>query len=265
MNLEDFSSSLKEQGLRPNTIREYMQTVLLYISWLCGKQSTPAMVKAFLSERWGGDGLKPRSYARHLAGLRALFKFLEEDLPGVKTPRFKANSPRWLSEEESRSLLKSCNQTPETRAIIWTLYGGGLRAGELLSLRTDSWDPDGFLTVETKGGGTRVVPVEEEVIQAIREYLDWPGRSDPHNIRVFAFGYTYLAAVVKYVAAAAGISKRVTPHTLRHSIASAYIARGVPVFDVSQFLGHKSIKTTEIYLHSRPVDLKKRLPKMLGS
>lgn len=255
-----FATHLKEQGLRPNTIREYLQTMRLYQSWLCGKEPSEKSVREFLSQGWGGENLKPRSYARHLAALRAYFRFIEQEI-SIKQPRLQVNPPRWLTGEEVKKLLASANETPEYRAIVWTLYGGGLRAGELLSLRTDGWDPEGFLTVETKGGGTRVVPVEGEVIQAIRDYLEWPSRPDPCE-RVFPFGYTYLAAVVKYVAATAGIDKHVTPHTLRHSVASAYIAKGVPVFDVSQFLGHKSIRTTEIYLHSRPVDLKKRLPRI---
>ena len=153
----------------------------------------------------------------------------------------------------------SREESLRNRAIIETLYGSGLRVSELVDLRLSRLNlKDGFLIVEGKGSKQRLVPVSPVAAELILDYLEQrirgpikPGNSDILflNRRGAALSRVMVFYIVRDLAAAAGIEKKVSPHTLRHSFATHLLEGGANLRAIQEMLGHESIATTEIYIH----------------
>lgn len=215
-------------------------------------------------------GISPRSQARVISGIRAFYKFLrlENYLDSnpcelLEAPQFGRQLPDVLSVEEIDAMIAALDpekeETPRNHAIIETLYGSGLRVSELTELRISRLNLDeGYVIITGKGNKQRLVPLSPESIRLIKEYL--PIR-DRLNIKPGAQDILFLnrrgnqmtRVMVFYVirdhAAKAGIQKKVSPHTLRHSFATHLLEGGANLRAIQEMLGHKSIATTEIYIH----------------
>lgn len=215
-------------------------------------------------------GIGPRSQARILSGIRSFFKYLKlsgiiENNPTdlLESPRLGRHLPDVLSTQEIDLMI---DQIPEDKdeslrnhAIIETLYGSGLRVSELIDARLSRLNvEDGYLIVEGKGSKQRIVPVSPAALTLIRDYL--PQRS-LLNIKADAQDVIFLNRrggrmsrvmvfyIIRDLAAAAGIVKKVSPHTLRHSFATHLLEGGASLRVIQELLGHESLETTEIYVH----------------
>ncbi len=215
-------------------------------------------------------GIQPRSQARMIAGIRAFFRFLRmekkiERDPSelLESPRLGRTLPDVLSVAEIDAMTAAIDPSREeslrNRAIIETLYGSGLRVSELVDLRLSRLNlKDGFLIVEGKGSKQRLAPVSPVAAELILDYLEQrirgpikPGNSDILflNRRGAALSRVMVFYIVRDLAAAAGIEKKVSPHTLRHSFATHLLEGGANLRAIQEMLGHESIATTEIYIH----------------
>lgn len=215
-------------------------------------------------------GISARSQARLLAGIRSFFKFLRlekfvESDPTelIESPRIGRALPDILSLEEIDSMIASLPadkaETPRNHAIIEMLYGSGLRVSELVSLRISRISAeDGYVLVEGKGEKQRLVPISPLSIELIRDYIAIrdagpikPGAGDTLflNRRGAPLTRVMVFYIIRDAAAAAGIQKKVSPHTLRHSFATHMLEGGANLRAIQEMLGHESIATTEIYLH----------------
>lgn len=216
-------------------------------------------------------GLSPRSLRRMVSGMRAFFNFMVQEgaMPHnpamlLPPPQIGLHLPEVLSLEEIDAMIAaidpSTREARRDRALMETLYGCGLRVSELISLRMSKLHlNDGYLAVVGKGNKERLVPMGEITVDALTEWLDErekgkiaPGEEDfvflaPRTgrritrMRVFD--------IVKRLASLAGISREVSPHTLRHSFASHLLEGGANLRAIQQMLGHESIATTQIYIH----------------
>ena len=216
-------------------------------------------------------GMSAPSQARILAGVKAFYKFLlyrdliEED-PSVllEGPKIQQKLPDTLAFYEIEQILAAIDlSTPEgvrNRAIIETLYSSGMRVSELTELRLTSLYADiGFLRVLGKGNKERIVPIGKDALkyiqmytQHVRVHLDiQPGNENYIflNRRGTKLSRVMIFNIVKDATARAGIQKKVSPHTFRHSFASHLIEGGANLRAVQDMLGHVSITTTEIYTH----------------
>ena len=212
----------------------------------------------------------PRSQARILAGIRSFFKFAvsEEYIEAdpselIESPRLGRTLPDVLSVDEIDAMIAALpadkSETVRNRAIIETLYGSGLRVSELTDLRISHINlDDGYMLVEGKGSKQRLVPLSPVSIERIREYLPErerlnvkPGNGDILflNRRGAAMTRVMVFYIIRNAAAMAGIEKKVSPHTLRHSFATHLLEGGANLRAIQEMLGHESIATTEIYLH----------------
>ena len=215
-------------------------------------------------------GIGPRSQARMIAGIRAFFKYLvlEKIISAdpselIESPRQSRTLPDVLTVEEIDAMIAALPPEKEeslrNHAIIETLYGSGLRVSELTDLRLSLINfKEGYLIVEGKGSKERLVPLSPASIDLIGEYLEYRNRlnikPDSRDIlflnrrggkmtRVMVF------YIIKNLAAMAGITKKVSPHTLRHSFATHLLEGGANLRTIQEMLGHESIATTEIYMH----------------
>ena len=226
-------------------------------------------------------GIAVRSQARLVSSLKQFFHFLRivgyvENDPTelLETPRLGQHLPEVLSIEEIDMMIDAIDLSmPEgirNRAIIETLYGCGLRVSELVNLEISKvYLQEQYLIVEGKGNKQRVVPMSEVSIERILEYMREvrsktevkPGDENILflNRRGSRLTRQMIFTIIRRLAAAADIRKKISPHTLRHSFATHLLEGGANLRAIQQMLGHESIATTEIYLHLNPQLLRSQI------
>lgn len=166
-------------------------------------------------------------------------------------------------EEIERMAASIDHSKPEgmrNRAILETLYGCGLRVSELVNLQRSRLHPEqGFIRVVGKGDKERLVPIGPEAVRQIRIYIETVRPQAPEvrgeedivflNRRGRRLSRVMVFYIIRDLAKAAGITKKISPHTLRHSFATHLVEGGADLRAVQEMLGHESITTTEIYTH----------------
>jgi len=263
-----------EKGLAENTLSAYGRDVAAFAIWLRRQGGALAdarrdQVLAYLAQDSIG-GARPRTTARRLTALRRYFRLQVVDgrmsrdpTHEVASPKLGRPLPKGLSSAEVEALLAAPDTSlPEglrDRAMLELLYATGLRVTELVTLRTAQLDCDrGLVRVTGKGGKERLVPVGEEALSWIADYLAegrpvlargreagflFPSRRSDHLSR-----QAFWQGIQRY-AAIAGIRTRMSPHTLRHAFATHLLDHGADLRVVQMLLGHSDLSTTQIYTH----------------
>lgn len=216
-------------------------------------------------------GLSPRSMARTVSGIRSFFRFLQMEghissNPALllELPKSGLHLPQVLALEEIDLMIDSIDpaarEAVRDRALVETLYGCGLRVSELINLQMDAlFLEEGYLTVFGKGRKQRLVPLGEVTADAITLWLN--ERADG-KIKPGEENYVFLSPrtgrritrirvfdIIKNLASRAGITREISPHTLRHSFASHLLEGGANLRAIQEMLGHEDISTTQIYIH----------------
>ena len=225
-------------------------------------------------------GLSPRSQARMITGMRAFFRFLiMEDYvindPSrlIDLPRLSRELPDVLTIQEIDAMIAAIppekDESLRNHAIIETLYGSGLRVSELVAARISRLNlREEVLIVEGKGNKQRMVPLSPAAISLIKEYLPTHERLNIKpagqdviflNRRGAPLSRVMVFYIIRDLAAMAGITKTVSPHTLRHSFATHLLEGGANLRAIQEMLGHESIATTELYLHLDRSKLRREL------
>ena len=225
-------------------------------------------------------GLSPRSQARMITGMRAFFRFLiMEDYvindPSrlIDLPRLSRELPDVLTIQEIDAMIAAIppekDESLRNHAIIETLYGSGLRVSELVAARISRLNlREEVLIVEGKGNKQRMVPLSPAAISLIREYLPTRERLNIKpagqdviflNRRGAPLSRVMVFYIIRDLAAMAGITKTVSPHTLRHSFATHLLEGGANLRAIQEMLGHESVATTELYLHLDRSKLRREL------
>lgn len=273
--LRDYEAYLGlERGLSENTLDGYMSDVAHLLQYLEGaaialpEADTPdlAAFLAFLEE----IGIRASSRARAVSAMRSFFRFLRmegymasDPTELLAAPRRDEALPDVLSVEEIDAMVASVDlskpEGPRNRAILETLYGSGLRVSELCGLRLSRLNLDEeYAAVEGKGSKQRLVPLSPVAIEAIGEYLPQRNAQEAKrgsedivflNRRGAALSRVMVFYIVRDLAALAGVRRKVSPHTLRHSFATHLLEGGANLRAIQEMLGHESIATTEIYLN----------------
>jgi integrase/recombinase XerD len=264
-----------ERGLSYNTVSAYGSDLSRFSDYLREAEIVDAglveegHILSFM-ERLAAEGISARSRVRYLSSIRLFFTFLvkEDEIKAhpmelLDSPTFMRRLPEYLTTQEVKKLLAAPDdQNPSgirDRAMLEVLYASGLRVSELLGLTADRINLDvGFLIVVGKGNKERVVPLGLEAISRVNRYLAEarPGFDRGRgsvliflNRRGRALSRQYFWGAVKTYAASVGITKDISPHTLRHSFATHLLAGGADLRSVQMMLGHADITTTEIYTH----------------
>lgn len=264
-----------EKGLSANTLDAYGRDLSRYVGFLLKKGAMqPNQASALLILEFLGSlkkaGLSSRSRARALVALRTFHRFLltegyatDNPTSQIQAPRTLSCLPKTLSPEEVERLLGAPvgdgSLDQRDRAMFDLLYATGLRVSELVGLKISDLQLDvGYLTAFGKRSKQRIVPMGESALEALRNYLD-VGRLalDKGRGSLVLFlnrsgnGLTRQGfwKIIKRRAMQAGISKNITPHTLRHSFATHLLDNGADLRAVQTMLGHADISTTQIYTH----------------
>jgi integrase/recombinase XerD len=272
--LDQFINHLKvERGLARNTIEAYSRDLINFIGFLRRRgvsviQTTQEDLVSFIAET--RTHLSPRSLARCLVSIRMFYRFLVSEeiitsnparLMGI--PKLYQSLPYVLSRDEVEALLAQPDVHTvlgkRDKALLEILYATGLRVSELIGLKITNINLEGgYIRTVGKGSKERIVPMGTKAIDALREYLT-NGR--PSFQRKVTSPYLFvnnkggpltrqgLWKILKKYALKAGITKTVTPHTLRHSFATHLLEGGADLRSVQVMLGHADISTTQIYTH----------------
>jgi len=210
-----------------------------------------------------------RTQARLISGIRSFCRYMlienmitDDPSALLESPRTGMKLPEVLSVAEIDRMVDSIDLSkPEghrNRAIIETMYGCGLRVSELVNMRlTDIHRTEGFVKVTGKGNKQRLVPLGSVALKEIDNYLErrvmMPVITEANilflNRRGKRLSRVMIFDIIRKTAAAAGIKKKISPHTLRHSFATHLVEGGADLRAVQEMLGHESITTTEIYTH----------------
>jgi integrase/recombinase XerD len=275
--ISDYLNYLKlERGLAENSISSYSRDLDKLFKYVTANLSGtgPIQVQHTHIEHfvhWLSVTVNPRSQARTLSGIRGFFEYLnfegyrnDNPMDLIQSPKLGRKLPDTLSLTEINKLISCIDRsTPEgerNRAILETLYGCGLRVSELLNLRIgDLYFDEGFLMVTGKGSKQRFVPVGKFNQSCIELYLkeirpQWKPQKGSEDLiflnrRGGKLSRAMIFSIVKDLCFKAGLHKKISPHTFRHSFASHLLQNGADIRAIQQMLGHESITTTEVYLH----------------
>lgn len=273
--LEAFIDYLKvEKGLADNSVYSYNEDLKKYQTYLKKKGiEDPKKINRkditdflfVLRKR-----ISPNSIARILSTVKSFHKFLlrEKITPSdpaglVDAPKLEKKIPNFLNFEEVAVILKAPNlkkpQGIRERAILELMYATGLRVSELVKLKKSDINLDvGFIKCMGKGSKERIVPLGKIAENFLQKYLD---EARPKLLSKKESIFIFLAQggrpisrqsvwkMIKRIVRKAGIKKKVSPHTLRHSFATHLLERGADLRSVQEMLGHASITTTQIYTH----------------
>jgi integrase/recombinase XerD len=269
-----------ERGLSPNTLEAYGRDLRRYEAFLHGRgihtvdqidETHMRGFRASISAATWGPEAKPysrASVARVLSAVRSFHRFLvregvleQDPTQAMGSPRLTRRLPHPLTVEETLILLEAPDQmTPaglRDRAMLELLYGSGLRISELVGLDVDDVDLErGAIRVLGKGQKQREVPIGRHGTDAVSRYLSLarPGLVSASsrgalflNLRGGRITRQSCARLLASHVRRAGIARRVTLHTLRHSFATHLLEGGADVRVVQELLGHASVQTTQIY------------------
>ncbi len=264
-----------ERNFTANTLDAYMHDLQKLLNYINGEQLKLHEVRLEHLQHFAASlhdiGISPRSQCRILSGVRAFFRFLQtdgwiEDDPSelLESPQIGEHLPEVLSEQEIDLLENAIDLSKweghRNKAIIEVLFSCGLRVSELVNLKLSNlFFDEEFLRVKGKGRKERLIPIS---VKAMKELRLWfidrnamtcikEGEEDYVflNRRGAHLTRTMILIMIKQLATIAGIKKNISPHTLRHSFATALLEGGADLRAIQAMLGHESIGTTEIYTH----------------
>ena len=263
-----------QRGMSGNTLDAYQRDLRKLLDYLEREQKDVREVTLEDLEHFSAGlhdiGINARSQCRILSGIRSFFRYMQldgyrEDDPTelLESPQIGEHLPEVLSPEEVDTLEASIDLSKweghRNRAIIEVLFSCGLRVSELVNLKLSNlYLEEEYVRILGKGSKERLVPISQRAIRELgfwfddRQYMRIkPGEED----YVFLNRYgnhltrTMILIMIKRQAESAGIKKTISPHTLRHSFATALLEGGADLRVIQALLGHESIGTTEIYTH----------------
>lgn len=274
--LDEFCDALwLEDGLSRNTLASYRLDLTQFAGWLRKSQgktmlaATHGDLLAYIAHRVAGKA-KATSTSRLLSSLKRFYqyslrqgKITADPSLNIDTPKLPRGLPKTLTEQDVEKLLAAPNvEDPlglRDRTMLETLYASGLRVSELVTLKVAQVSQDmGVVRIVGKGAKERLVPLGEEALNWIKRYLN-EGRPRILNKRAAdAMFVTSRGAamtrqafwhLLKRYALLAGLTKPISPHTLRHAFATHLLNHGADLRVVQLLLGHSDISTTQIYTH----------------
>ncbi len=271
--LEKVSTEIKLRGLSKRTIEIYSFFLKKYLESLNvpAEQATRQDVNNFLASLV--DIYKNRTRALATSSIRFLYKEIldkPEIIIKIKNPKKQEVLPTILTKEEVQNLINSV-KSQKSKLIILFLYATGIRVSELTSLKINDLDlqySNGI--VHGKGGKQRQIYLSKNLVEELKLYFNnkqekegniqsntsqspylFPSHKDPQ----FPLTVRNIQKIIKVATKKAGISKKVTPHTLRHSFATHHLQSGTDIRKIQMLLGHARIDTTQIYTNLSNKDL----------
>lgn len=256
--INKLATELKLRGLSPLTVRNYSFFVNKMIERTnkSPEEMNEDDARLYLSELF--DTKSKNTIMLAAAALKFFYsEILKKDMGSIKVPKKDKALPEVLSKDEVKKLIDSTDNL-KSRLIISLLYSSGLRVSELVNLKVDDLNLDEHTGWVRRGKGSkdRLFSLSSSLGQELREYL-----AGKNHKFVFAkekaLTTRNIQKIIKGTKERAGINKKVTPHTLRHSFATHLLEQGTDIRLIQQLLGHSSLSTTQLYTHISSEQIKK--------
>jgi integrase/recombinase XerC len=281
-SFELFKTALLGQNYSPKTLRAYSDDLKQFMKWVAEnrvdwenpRRFTRADIEGFMSYL-AGQQMTGVTRVRKLAAIRKLFTFLEEHhiISGnpantVKGARREEKEPGILYKEQYKALLYEASDHVRDYAIIMTFLQTGIRLSELVNLRVDDVDFEHrILTIrQGKGKKDRHIPLVDEAVKALRNYLRYRNTELIVDDDIFFLaknGTSLNVSSVKYIVAKyvkkAGIRKKVSVHTLRHTFGAHKADKQMGIATLQELMGHKKKETTLKYVHLAKTNLRQEM------
>ena len=283
--VKDYVRYLKlERNYSPNTLEAYQRDLRYLLEFVKSKEISLLDVKLEDLEEFSAGlhdkNVGARSQSRILSGVRSFYRFLmiEDYLKNDPTellpfPQIGQHLPEYLTVEEVDLLEQAIDLTKwegqRNKTIIEVLFSCGLRVSELVNLKlSDIFEEEKFIRVLGKGSKERLVPISETAIKQLHYwYMDRKQMKNKQGEEDYVFlnrrgahlTRTMILIMIKNAAKDAGIKKIISPHTLRHSFATALLKGGADLRVIQALLGHEDLGTTEIYTHLETSDLRREI------
>lgn len=273
-----------ERSYSPNTLEAYHHDLEYLMAYAKKNDKSLLELKLDDLENFSASlhdmNVAPRSQARILSGVRSFYRFLvlddyiqDDPTELLPSPQIGQHLPEYLTVEEVDMLESAIDlskwEGQRNKAIIETLFSCGLRVSELVNLKlSDIFEDEKFIRVLGKGNKERLVPISGKALLEMRLWFYdrnlmkiKPGEEDFVflNRRGAHLTRTMILIMIKNAAQDAGIKKTISPHTLRHSFATALLKGGADLRVIQALLGHEDIGTTEIYTHIETSDLREAI------
>ncbi len=256
--VDKLKSELKLRGFSPMTVRNYSFFVEKFLQKNTKdvNELTQDDAKLYLSNLF--DSKSKNTIMLAAASLKFFYtEVLKKEFGNIKMPKKDSRLPTVLSKEDVKKLIEATDND-KSRLIISTLYSAGLRVSELVNLKVDDLnlnDKSGWVR-RGKGNKDRLIAISETLAKDLNEYLVGRG-----NKYIFSkekpLTTRNIQKIIKNTALKAGIQKKVTPHTLRHSFATHLLEQGTDIRIIQSMLGHASLNTTQVYTHVSSEQIKK--------
>ncbi|MBI4248563.1 MAG: tyrosine-type recombinase/integrase [Elusimicrobia bacterium] len=271
--LDEFIRHLRiERGLAQRTEETYLYHLKSYAEFLTKQCRSPAEatrddVLAYL-ERRKNDGLRGASIFAAAIAIRQFQRFLFnrgaaacDPTTGMRLPRYKQRLPEPLTNAEMEKLLAMPTggkfHLVRIRAALQLLYSAGLRASELVGLKLGQLDiKEGWVRAHGKGGRERILPLGPRTQRSLADYLSARQKRFPGEREILFLSYrgrpisrTDFWRQLRELARRAGLKTEIHPHKIRHSAATRLMEGGANLRVVQEFLGHRSVLSTQRYTH----------------
>lgn len=252
--VDRFQRMLRAQERSPCTVKQYGHIARTFLGYV-GKpldEVTKRDLESFREYLVLQRHYSKNSLYTTVRGLTCLFRSFGLGVAdGMEAPRRPERLPHYLSEEETHRLFEAVRGSARDSAIVHVLAFAGLRVGELCHLALEDIEFErNLLHVRSgKGDKDREVVLEDRSRAAIDRYLTERTLAGEGSSRLFPVGPVTVERIVRRAAKDAGIPRRVTPHMLRHTLATALLSRGCDIRYIQKLLGHASVSTTQIYTH----------------
>lgn len=265
---KDFLEYLKyERRVSVNTVDSYGENLLLLKNYT--NKYLISLKKEDIKDFLDNVEATPRTKAHYLTVFNSFYKYLvfmdkikNNPCDGIKSPKLEKKLPTYLTNEEIAKLFNIRSTKPvdyRNKAILEVMYATGARISEVINLELNQIDfEECIIRVVGKGKKERIIPLDDVAIEALDNYIN---NYRPFLIKNETCNYVFLNKngekisrqmifkILKNLANKAGITKEISPHTLRHSFASNLLNNGADLRVIQELLGHENLETTEIYSH----------------
>ena len=272
---------LTEKRASQNTFAAYKKDIEQFLVFLkeqkqalksCGKPQLKKFLRALKNK-----GISAKTLSRKISSLKLFFSFLHDRFEfqnkasSLIFPKIEKKLPVYLTEKELQMLFDAANKDSSYRgirnkAMLSLLYASGMRVSELVNLKVNQIRFDtGFVNVEGKGGKERMVPIPQNVTELLKFYIDTVYKKLlPKDFileeKIFLFPVVYQKkikpisrqlfwSILKKIISQSGITKNISPHTLRHSLATHLLKKGANIRLLQVLLGHEQLTTVQVYTH----------------
>ena len=251
--LKNLENELRIRGFSPKTIQSYLFHNKHFLDFVDkpAEDVTEFDIKAYVGHLISDKNASPNTISLVKAALKFHYdELLKKNIVNLKTPKIAKKLPTVLTKSEVKSLIEHAT-TIKAKLMIKLLYSSGIRVSELVALKILDLELDNRTAWVRSGKGAkdRLVILSEDVVNDLKSMLNRASCEYVIAGKNGAITTKYVQMMVHDAAQRAGINKKVTPHTLRHSFATHLLEAGTDIRIIQELLGHSNLQTTQIYTH----------------